>query len=814
MKRGICSIILAIAISCLMNVTGTMAADNPESFDLHKDSVPNFAQNPTIQSTQNGNWSSASTWNPARVPQSGDIVLISHNVSYDSMTGDATVIGIEASGALRFTTNQNTQLRVGTVLVMPDGTLEVGTAAAPIAANVTAEIIIKDQPIDLTNNSVGVYDPEQFGTGILVVDGTWTMHGAAKSPTFVRLGEEPLAGTTTLDFSVSVGGWQSGDRLILPDTRQLHGGQLDDKNYDPEWEEITVASVSGNGKTVTLTNPLQFDHIGARDANGNLDYLPHVGNLTRNIIVRSENPDGTRGHTQVHHQANVDIRYATFKDLGRTKNEEIDNTTFNESGDVDHVGTNQIARYPVHAHHLRGPLPTPSNGYQYTLIGNAVDGGTNEHELKWGLTIHGSHYGLIRENIVYNMTGAGIAFEDGSESYNVLEKNFVMRIHGTGGRADKGCGQGTKIDCGREGAGIWLRGPNNYVRDNVVANTRNRYGYTIYLKFMDESDIPAYKGAHPHHGGSESQTVQMNALPLLEFARNEIYGAGKGGMVYWNIGLTGATTSGLQDVARSYITDFVSWHTEIGIFGYPSHRLTIDHMVVRGDPPLASKKASMGFDSRDYLQKEFFIQNADIQGVQDGIKAPQLLAPRNTSEIGVVTIKDSLIRAYKGLTVYQPWQNNDPSGMGPREIYVQNVKFEPLNIPPKSNFPPHHGINMDPKIIKSHLIISTKVFVYDYNQNSGENFQVFSPEQDPDYIIPKTIFKDDGTTPKLIGSPVDGLTNTQNMAQYGIAMAGEITPCLDTTSYTEMRGFVCNGSSSTTPPDTVPPAIIVGFTVQ
>jgi len=225
MKRGVRSTILAIAVSCLMSVTGTMAAENPGSFDLHHDSVPNFAQNPTIQSTQNGNWSSASTWNPARVPQSGDIVLINHNVSYDSMTGDADVIGIDAGGALRFKTNQNTILKIGTLLVMPNGTLEVGTLNSPIAGNVTAEIIIKDQPIDLTNNGVGVYDPEQFGTAILVIDSTWTMHGAAKSPTFVRLSEEPLAGTTTLKLSVSVEGWKSGDRLILPDTRHLLGGE-------------------------------------------------------------------------------------------------------------------------------------------------------------------------------------------------------------------------------------------------------------------------------------------------------------------------------------------------------------------------------------------------------------------------------------------------------------------------------------------------------------------------------------------------------------------------------------------------------------
>ena len=96
MKRGIRSTILSIAIMCILNVTGTMAA-NPDFFSMHHDKVPNFAKNPTIQSVQNGNWSNASTWNPARVPQSSDRVLISHNVTYDSMTGDATAITTSAS---------------------------------------------------------------------------------------------------------------------------------------------------------------------------------------------------------------------------------------------------------------------------------------------------------------------------------------------------------------------------------------------------------------------------------------------------------------------------------------------------------------------------------------------------------------------------------------------------------------------------------------------------------------------------------------------------------------------------------------------
>jgi len=810
MKRVFSFNIPVLLTLCFLAATGLTEAANPTSFALHHDSIPNFAQNPTIHSTQNGNWSNASTWNPARVPQAGDVVLITHNVTYDSVSGDADVIGIESHATLRFKKDHNTRLRVGTLLVMPNGTLEIGTASAPIAPHVTAEIIIKDQTIDLTDNGVGVYDPQQFGTGILVIDATWTMHGSPKSPTFVRLSEEPMAGTTSLKLSAPISGWNTGDRIILPDTRHLLGKD-DDKNYVGQWEERTIASISGDGKSLALTAPLQFDHPGARDADGNLEYLAHIGNMTRNIVIRSENPSGVRGHVQVHHNANLDIRYAAFLELGRTLNEELDNTTFNADGSVSHIGTNQIARYALHTHHLRGPSNPQSNGYQFTIIGNVIDGGPTAHNFKWSLVIHGSHYGLIRDNLVYNAMGAAIAFEDGSESNNVLENNFVVRVSGTGLRADRGCGE----NCGREGVAYWFHGPNNYIRNNVAANVNGKSAFTIFVKNAgSELKIPAYQGADPNHDG-QFQIMNPYAIPLLQFSGNEAYGATHRGLTYWWIGSEGASENAPQDVARSYIQDFVIWHAQVGVYGYPSHRLTFDRIIIRGNKETVHKTPSWGLDFQDYLQKDLIIQDVDIQGVRTGIEAPLLVEPKEASGIGYATIKDSFIRAYYGVTVFQPWHNTNPTGLNPREIHVRNVRFVALNVDPISpSSPSYPGINMDPKTIKSHLTVGTKVFVYDYNQNPGEDFQVFAPEQDPTFILPQSTFLKNGN-PEIIGSPESGLTNTQNLSKYGIAYGGEMAPCLDNTSYPEMRGFVCNGgSSSNPPPDSNPPAMPVGFNVM
>ena len=395
-------------------VTVTFAANLPEN-------IPDFSldtSRPSARSVQSGSWSNPSTWGGA-VPTANHVVriVLGHTVTIDDTSAVAYTIAID--GKLAFSPTVNTRLKVTNLEVMAGemgmgtrGILEVGTTAAPIGINVTAEIVIADSPL-----GGSVPDPEQFGTGINVF-GKVSMHGSVRTPTFLRLATEPRAGHTTLTLSAAVSGWKIGDRIVLPDTRHIKesevtgGGWVNTVN---QWEERTVQAISVDRKTLTLNTALQYDHLGARDLNGVLDFLPHVGNVTRNVVIRSENPSGTRGHMLSIHLADVDLRYVLFKDLGRTTYLPLNATT------------NHIGRYPIHVHHLSGPLPTPANGYQFTLLGNAVDGGSIETKFKWGITVHGSHYGLIQDNVVYNYNGAAVATEDGSESFNVFDHNFALR---------------------------------------------------------------------------------------------------------------------------------------------------------------------------------------------------------------------------------------------------------------------------------------------------------------------------------------------------------------------------------------------------
>ena len=88
--------------------------------------------------------------------------------------------------------------------------------------------------------------------------------------------------------------------------------------------------------------------------------------------------------------------------------------------------TNQIGRYASHVHHLSGPLPTPANGYQFTLWGTPLDGGSVETKFKWGITVHGSHTDDPGQRRL-QLHGAAVATEDGSESFKVFDHNFALR---------------------------------------------------------------------------------------------------------------------------------------------------------------------------------------------------------------------------------------------------------------------------------------------------------------------------------------------------------------------------------------------------
>ena len=402
------------------------------------------------------------------------------------------------------------------------------------------------------------------------------LYGAVKSPTFVRLAGAPQAGDSAFLLAQPVSGWQPGDTLVLPDSRQLPDTGNDRHTY-LRLEERTVQGVSPDGRTITFAPALQFTHPGTTDENGDgqPDYVPHIANLTRNIVIRSENRGGTRGHVLFTNRARIDVRHVEFEGLGRT--------TFDDL----HATTNHIGRYSLHVHHLYGPSPTVDPQYQFRLVGNAVhEDSAATPPQKWGITLHGSHYGLVQDNVVYNLGGAGIVTEDGSESFNVFDHNFVARITSNGGRDEH---EDQPRGIAREGVGFWFRGPNNHVRNNVAANlgedagdVEASYAFKYNLVYLGTVRIPDFRGADTMVAGQYTSR-NGNQLPLLEFDNNEAYGVVQGLTMWWLCSLSAGDDFRGQ-CGQSVVRNLVVWHAmRYAYYGYPGYNYVFDNARVYGD---------------------------------------------------------------------------------------------------------------------------------------------------------------------------------------------------------------------------------------
>jgi len=660
--------------------------------------VPRICADVDVSSVGSGAWSSAATWSGGKVPATGDAVLVvaGTRVSYD-VVSDANVQCVDVEGVLAFRSDRSTRMRVGTLTVLETGRLEIGTVDTPVAADVTAEIVILDWPVDT------IRDPDQLTRGLVGL-GTVRIHGALKTPTFIRVSAEPLAGQTALQFEQAVFGWNVGDKLVLPDTRQLLQSERGE-NYLPQWEEHQVAAMSGS--TITVVDPLAYDHRGARDGSGAMEFLPHVGNVSRNVIVRSENPAGTRGHVLFNNRADVDIRYALFKGLGRTRMGVLDNVGYDADGNVRRAGTNQIGRYSLHFHHTFGPTQAQANGHQFTIVGNAIDDAS-----KWGITVHNSHYGLIQDNVVYNSRGAGIVAEDGTESFNTFENNFSMRSEGSGDFAPRSGYGGAQADPGGEGVGLWLRGPNNVVRNNVAADV-DAVGFGIAAGPLGEMRIPAFKGADPSKDG-EYRLVDAADVPLLEFSGNEAYGAIQTGVaVGWN----------------GTLSDSRVWHaSRYAVTAFPLDRLTIDGFVGRGDAELLSDvlENPTGIWFGDYAAKSIRVSNANVQGVRVGVASPFI--HRTTTETGrgdgVAVIEDSYFHDYVGVAVATAYTQSDTAAKTKKKVVIRNSRFEPLVGAAVGQYPAA-AISMNYGMAPGDMARRDPAIVYDFNGKPGDTFRVF-----------------------------------------------------------------------------------------
>jgi hypothetical protein len=474
---------------------GLAALAVPAARSLHSEA--RAAEPRLIRSAGSGLWSKAATWEGGKIPGAGARVQIrtGHTVVYD-IKSEHAIRMIHVAGKLSFAPDKDTRLDVGLIKIQPgDDASENGVDCdahvadtKPTLPRATLEVGTPERPIDAKHNALIrlVYFAgmdEKSLPAIICCDGHMDFHGAPLSHSWVKLGATARQGAANIILAQKVTGWRAGDRVIVTATEGTNTtggtrrpGVRDVKVYT---EERTIKAVAGS--EVTLDKPLLHTHLGTGE------YRGEVANLSRNVIVESADPARSRGHTMYHVDSGGSISYAEFRHLGKE---------------------GVLGRYSLHFH-----LAGDSMRGSYVIGASIWDSGN-----RW-LTIHGTDYLVVRDCVGYQSVGHGFYLEDGTETYNVLDRNLAVQAY-----KGKALPQQALVFDRNDGAGFWWANSLNTFTRNVACEC-DRYGFRF--EATPTGRLPLNLPLRQPDG--KRRHVDIRTLPFVRFEDNECHCDGKYG---------------------------------------------------------------------------------------------------------------------------------------------------------------------------------------------------------------------------------------------------------------------------------------------
>lgn len=583
----------------------------------------------THRAIASGGWGEPTTWDTGQVPDAGARVLVPESVMVTmDLESEARLDWLRVDGHLRFATDAATRIEVETIIVTPTGKLEIGTAEAPLQPGASASILFTDTgPIDT------VWDPTLVSRG-LVSHGEVRIHGAAKAgPTELTIA--PSAGDTTLQLAEAATGWVVGDRVLVPGVVRPLENNAGTTLLDED-EIVAITEISGDGLVLTFAEPLQHNHLPP-DARLTLP----IANLDRNVVFESENKtDPSRaGHIMLMHTPSASVDYAAFRHIGRNdKSTPTTDPQLDEAGAlVPGTGENPRGRYSLHFHRMG------TEGSAATVTGSVV-----EHSPGWGFVNHDSHV-VFRENVSYNVKGAGFVTEIGNERGSFID-NLAVRSSGKSfyqplAGSDKDTGNGF----GSTGHGFWLQSASVALIGNVAAGHAQE-GIFINNRTVTEAgrDLPTYASLIDtpigtpldySPGGKEPQIrddlIRPDQAPFAEVSGNRVFASGAGMAIRWRRQETAVAEGDEGDV----IKDFQIWNVEwAGIhLGYVSG-VTFRDGIILGDLDDPLRLGNVEAADRSFANSEFAessgkgiaanrnsrnltFENLEIGGFEVGIQA-------------------------------------------------------------------------------------------------------------------------------------------------------------------------------------------------
>ena len=665
----------------------------------------------THTAVSSGDWSDASTWQDGVVPNDGARVLIPYGVEVvvDSVI-PTRLATVRVDGVLSFAADKNSELRVDTLIGSGPSEIRMGTQHHPIQEDVVAKILITDDgPIDRT------WDPFGISRGV-ITHGAVTIYGAQVASQ-VALAAPVSAGATTLTLDSVAEGWKVGDQIVIASA--IAGAEQN--------EVREILAING---TELLVAPLDYDHIPPQTG-----IEVHVANLTRNVVIESENlTTDRRGHVMFMHNRDIDIHHAGFYGLGRSDKSTPVNDSVVESDWTlqPGSGTNARGRYAVHFH--RNGLV--SDGHPAVIQGSVVNDSPG-----WGFVNHSSYVNIV-DNVAFDVRGAAFVTEAGNE-IGSFRDNIAIGSTGSGEESDS---RVALSDFGHQGDGFWFQGGGIAVIGNIAAGNEGSgfIYFTIALEENGERPEFPVENLYDPSIAEGYDSISVKSVPVLLFDDNIAYASSIGLNIQHHL-------IAAPHEVRSILSDSTFWNNTTAVDLRYVHQTTLSNLTVIH---ALTEEVETGIRTNAQTKDTNYI-NLTVIGYEIGV------AERgygNTLFFGGYYENRSNI-------VFRAPRVDARTALITGPIVFAEAPEELLNGKNQSN------VIMQPSITERqgsllHVFLRD-IVVLDYGAFSSQ--RVYSVNQLADFVPFPVSVAD-------IPIQLVGLTNQQIKDQFGVTLGGEIVP--------------------------------------
>ena len=387
------------------------------------------------------------TLNIANDPNTSlDVVGTCNVTTHGTYTFDR--VTVKSGGSLLFseeklTGNENgnvIEFAAKSIVVQTGGTLQAGTAGAPIGTKSPANQVVIRMLGDRPTKRVTADDCSVVDKGIAVMaGGTLHLYGAKGVPSrggvsWTHL-SAPAGPSTYEDTSQRIGAvvtnGQNGRRIQL--ARSVTDGSTPWR--DGDWIVIATTSYSPfesefaqiekvSGTEITLKTPLKHYHFGGldpglpasapgtasasfaygKDRNYGVDERAEVGLISRNIRLTADTADGFAAPTDTNRNWGGETKFCSgFKDVAL------------EGVEIEKFGKEALGSYPIHLH-MAGDVKG-----RIRIAANSV-----HHSYNKCVAIHMTSSATFEDNVCARITGHVFYQEIGDEADTGFTGNLVV----------------------------------------------------------------------------------------------------------------------------------------------------------------------------------------------------------------------------------------------------------------------------------------------------------------------------------------------------------------------------------------------------